>query len=175
MTSSTTPSTRRLRIEDLLDVAVPSQPALSPDGSRVAYVLRTLDAAADRNVDELWLVADRRAASRAGSPTVPPTPHPVWSPDGSRLAFLRDGQVAVLDARAARPRCSPTSRWARAHRGGARTDAGSPSPHRSTRRRGDGPMVTDGLDYQADGAGMFGAVRSQLHVLDLETGRGAAS
>ena len=36
--------TRRLRIDDLTDLAVPSQPALSPDGGRVVYVLRTLDA-----------------------------------------------------------------------------------------------------------------------------------
>ena len=55
MTDATEP-TRRLRIDDLSDLAVPSQPALSPDGSRVVYVLRTLDLAADRNVDELWLV-----------------------------------------------------------------------------------------------------------------------
>ena len=37
--------TRRLQIDDLTDLAVPSQPALSPDGDRVVYVLRTLDAA----------------------------------------------------------------------------------------------------------------------------------
>ena len=35
--------TRRMKIDDLTDLAVPSQPALSPDGDRVAYVLRTLD------------------------------------------------------------------------------------------------------------------------------------
>ena len=36
--------TRRMKIDDLTDLAVPSQPALSPDGDRVVYVLRTLDA-----------------------------------------------------------------------------------------------------------------------------------
>ena len=48
--------TRRLKIDDLTDLAVPSQPALSPDGDRVVYVLRTLDAGEDRNVDQLWSV-----------------------------------------------------------------------------------------------------------------------
>ena len=33
--------TRRPRISDLTDLAVPEQPALSPDGRHVAYVLRT--------------------------------------------------------------------------------------------------------------------------------------
>ncbi len=32
---------RRLTIDDLAAVAVPEQPALSPDGTRIAYVLRT--------------------------------------------------------------------------------------------------------------------------------------
>ena len=32
---------------------------------------------------------------------------------------------------------------------------------------GTGPLASSGVDYQADGAGMFGAVRSQLHLLDL--------
>ena len=66
------PMTRRMRIDDLTDLAVPSQPALSPDGDRVVYVLRTLDAAEDRNVDQLWTVATSGGAPRrltTGTPT----------------------------------------------------------------------------------------------------------
>jgi len=48
--------TRRQRIEDLTAFAVPEQPALSPDGSRIAYVLRTADAGADRGVRTIWQV-----------------------------------------------------------------------------------------------------------------------
>jgi hypothetical protein len=48
--------TRRMQMEELTAIAVPSQPALSPDGSRVVYVLRTLDGEGDRNVDQLWTV-----------------------------------------------------------------------------------------------------------------------
>ena len=58
--------TRRMRIDDLTALAVPSQPALSPDGIRVAYVLRTLDAEEDRNVDQLWPVPDGAEAPRGG-------------------------------------------------------------------------------------------------------------
>ena len=32
------------------------------------------------------------------------------------------------------------------------------------------PLVTRTVDYQADGAGLFGAIRNQLHVVDLATG-----
>ena len=46
--------TRRQRIADLTTFALPSQPALSPDGREVVYVLTTVDAAADKNVSSLW-------------------------------------------------------------------------------------------------------------------------
>jgi Tol biopolymer transport system component len=51
--------TRRPRIQDLTAFAVPEQPALSPDGSQIAYVLRSTDRAADRTVQSIWLVGAR--------------------------------------------------------------------------------------------------------------------
>ena len=169
MTSTTTPTTRRLRIDDLTDLAVPSQPALSPDGSRVVYVLRTLDAGADRNVDELWLV-DVEAGSPRRLTCGPSDSAPAWSPDGGRVAFVRAGQVAVLDAAGGEPvqltelaLGAGAPQWSPDGRRLAFT-----APVDPTGAAG-GPMVSDGTDYQADGAGMYGAIRSQLHVVDVET------
>lgn len=171
----TTPTRRprRLRIDDLGDLAVPSQPALSPDGSRVAYVLRTLDLEADRNVDQLWLVG----ADGTGAPRLlthgPADSAPVWSPDGSRLAFLRDGQVALLSATGGEaerltdlPLGTGAPQWSPDGQRLAFTAPVDPSGGGD----GAGPMVSEGTDYQADGAGMFGQVRHQLHVLDVATG-----
>src|SRR5262249_48830192 len=95
MTPTDDRAPRRLRIDDLTELAVPSQPALSPDGSQVVYVVRALDAEADRNVDQLWLVPTTGGASRRLTHG-PADTAPVWSPDGSRVAFLRDGQLAVV-------------------------------------------------------------------------------
>lgn len=160
--------TRRMRIEDLTDLAVPSQPALSPDGSRIAYVLRTLDAHGDRTVDELWLVATDGAAPRRLT-CGPADDAPAWSPDGRRLAFVRDGQLAVLDADGGEPeRLTDLPLGAGAPRwspDGSRLAFSAPVDPTGGAR---GPMVSDGLDYQADGAGLYGPVRTQLHVLDLD-------
>lgn len=44
------------RLDDLTRLAVPSQPAISPDGSTVVYVVRTADRAADEYRTALWRV-----------------------------------------------------------------------------------------------------------------------
>ena len=56
--------TRRYRIDDLAALTVPEQPALSPDGSQILYVLRTVDAEADKNVRAIWTVGTRDGEPR---------------------------------------------------------------------------------------------------------------
>ncbi|GAB2458598.1 serine hydrolase [Nocardioides hungaricus] len=161
--------TRRMTIDDLTAIAVPSQPALSPDGSRVVYVLRTLDEEDDRNVDRLWTVPATGGTPRRLTSGTTDTA-PAWSPDGTRLAFLRDGQVHVLAADGGEPeRVTDLALGAGAPvwcPDGARLAFTAPVDPAGD-EGGTGPLVTRRVDYQADGAGMFGAVRSQLHVVDL--------
>ncbi|MCD9199115.1 serine hydrolase [Aeromicrobium wangtongii] len=161
--------TRRMSIDDLTAIAVPSQPALSPDGSQVAYVLRTLDTEHNRNHDEVWLVP--AAGGRPERLTAgPEDTAPAWSPDGSQLAFLRAGQVHVLTPGGGEPRRLTDLS------SGAGAPVWSPDGQRLAFTApvdptdGSGPLVASRLDYQTDGAGMFGAVRHQLHVLDVVSG-----
>ncbi len=92
---------------DLLDFVWLADPQMSPDGSTVAMVRVTVDREHDRYASQLWIVpADGSSAPRAvtGGPA---DTTPRWSPDGTRLAFLRtferDGekstQVVALDMR----------------------------------------------------------------------------
>ena len=161
---------RRMRVEDLASLVVPSQPALSPDGGRIAYVVRTLDTEQDRNVDRLWLAATDGGTPRPLS-AGPDDAAPAWSPDGTRLVFLRGGQITVLDAGGGEPEQvtdlplgAGAPRWSPDGRRLAFTAPVDPAGGAR------GPMVSDGLDYQADGQGMFGQVRTQVHVLDPASG-----
>jgi dipeptidyl aminopeptidase/acylaminoacyl peptidase/CubicO group peptidase (beta-lactamase class C family) len=161
--------TRRQRIEDLTGFAVPEGPALSPDGNRIAYVLRT--AKDDRNERAIWLVEndEPRQLTRGSADTAP-----AWSPDGARLAFLRaaDGpaqlwllpaggepeQVTTLPLGAGTPHWSPDG-----------TKIAFAAPVETGAGDEKAPIVTDRLDYQADGAGYLRTIRKHLHVLDVDT------
>jgi dipeptidyl aminopeptidase/acylaminoacyl peptidase len=73
---------------DLFDLTVASDPQISPDGRRIAYVRLSNDIMTDRARPTIWLVD---TASGAQSPLVTgPGAHssPRWSPDGKRLAYV---------------------------------------------------------------------------------------
>ncbi|PRB16557.1 serine hydrolase [Microbacterium sp. MYb62] len=175
----------RVTVDDLLSVRTPEQPALSPDGSRIAFVVRTTDREGDRDTRALWQVP-----TSGGAPA--PLTHatsdstPVWSPDGSQLAFLRaqdgPGQIWLLPAAGGEAR-SLTSLPL-----GAGAPAWSPdgarlaftAPVDGAALPGEGaetilarrsaPAATDRLGYKADGAGNLGTLVQQLHVLDVASG-----
>ncbi|HWC24420.1 MAG TPA: serine hydrolase [Flexivirga sp.] len=170
--------TRRLRIADLADIAIPEQPAISPDGRRVAYVLRTQDLTEDKPVTSLWQVATD-GTKPVRLTRGPADSAPAWSPDGSQLAFLRasDGpaqvwllpaaggeatQLTELPLGAGAPLWSPD---------GTRIAFGAPVDRAAATDGSDtssAPIVTDRVDYQADGAGYLREMRNHLHVLTVE-------
>ncbi|HEY2555482.1 MAG TPA: serine hydrolase, partial [Diaminobutyricibacter sp.] len=94
--------TRRMRIEDLLALTVPSQPSVSPDGSSIAYVLSGNDAAADTAVSALWIADAAGSARQLTHGTTDASP--AFSPDGSVIAFQRDGQLWTLPVAGGEPK-----------------------------------------------------------------------
>lgn len=74
--------------KDIFELEYATSPAVSPDGKQVVYVRRSNDIMSDSTRSNLW-ISD--AAGNSNRPLLSGKKafsSPVWSPDGSRLAYL---------------------------------------------------------------------------------------
>ena len=82
--------------EDLYDFHFLADAQISPDGSRVAYVVRTMDREDNAYQSGVWLVpadGSREGTRFTSGPGQDALPR--WSPDGKMLAFVSDRDVAA--------------------------------------------------------------------------------
>ncbi len=75
-----------MRPHDLGGFRTVSDPQLHPDGVRVAFVVSRMDLEKDHYDRQIWLFDGQQARRFTAGPG---DMRPRWSPDGSRLAFLR--------------------------------------------------------------------------------------
>jgi len=119
---------RAMTVQDFLALDRPGEPAISPDGRWLAYNVTTTSLEQNRRRTDLWLAArDGSAAPRRISADSLGGSSAVWSPDGTKLAFVtnrggtpqiwtwevasgRQTQVTRLGAGADGPKWSPDSR-----------------------------------------------------------------
>ncbi|MBF6590217.1 MAG: S9 family peptidase [Ktedonobacterales bacterium] len=79
---------RLLTPEDLYALRLVEDPQISPDGSRVAYVLMAVDREAQEYRRTIWVAPTTGGEPRRYS-AGPKDTSPRWSPDGRMLAFVR--------------------------------------------------------------------------------------
>src|SRR4029077_13220815 len=92
---------------------------------------------------QVWLLPARGGEARSLTDLPLGAGRPVWTPDGSRIAF-----TAPVDLLAT-PGESEDDRAGRGH----------------------APLVAERLDHQVDGMGIRRGVDMHLHVVEVETGR----
>ncbi|HKW10207.1 MAG TPA: S9 family peptidase [Gemmatimonadaceae bacterium] len=77
-----------LTVDHYLDLEQVGDPQISPDGRQIVYARRYVNKIDDRWDSALWLMnadgSHNRMLGKGASP--------VWSPDGSRIAFLKEGE-----------------------------------------------------------------------------------
>ncbi|WP_086824524.1 S9 family peptidase [Allokutzneria sp. NRRL B-24872] len=168
---------RRLEWTDQYHLRVPADPRLSPDGRTVVYVLHHDDEDADEVRSALWLV-DVEGGQPWQLTLGDDDSAPRWSPDGGSVVFLRKQQLWLLPVDGGEAR-QLTSRELGAgpalwHPDGkqfafcAPVDLGGEDADQEKRRTE--PVVTDRIDYKADGTGLVRQLRNHLFVMDFVDG-----
>jgi dipeptidyl aminopeptidase/acylaminoacyl peptidase len=86
----TAPSRRAMTPQDITRIRFISDPQLSPDGQRVAFVVTTLSEDQDEYLSNIWVVDTAGGEPRRFTTGPKRDTAPRWSPDGSRLAFISE-------------------------------------------------------------------------------------
>ena len=81
------PAPRAMTLRDWYRVTTVSQPAVSPDGKRVAFTVTTVREAENKRHQEVWVAGTDGAAPQRWTSPGYESNAPRWSPDGSALLF----------------------------------------------------------------------------------------
>ena len=76
--------------EDLTRIQFVTDPQVSPDGRRIAFVVTSLSEERDEYLANIWVVDTTGGAPRRFTAGPRRDIEPRWSPDGARLAFLSE-------------------------------------------------------------------------------------
>ncbi|MGH2447704.1 MAG: S9 family peptidase, partial [Chloroflexota bacterium] len=167
-----------LQADDLYQLEFVSDPQISPDGQRVAYVLTRIDREKNEYLSNVYVDCDGRTQQfTSGGKDASPR----WSPDGGQMAFLSrrgdkaqiylipsDGGESVplteLELGAGEPVWSPDSRRI------AFSAAVALVPAPKDDKKDDKPAPTRVMDrasFKFDGRGYIGDRRNHLFVMDV--------
>jgi dipeptidyl aminopeptidase/acylaminoacyl peptidase len=87
----------RLTAMDIFNLQNATDPQISPDGMKIVYVRNFADVMTDRRYSNLWMINFDGSENRALTTGNFGDRSPIWSPDGTRLAYVsdRDGKPQI--------------------------------------------------------------------------------
>lgn len=179
---------RLLQPADFAALRTVSDPQLSPDGSAVAYVVKTIDLAKDKQPTNLWLINWDGSGRRALTFGDDSCAHPRWSPDGRWLAFLSSrGDDNECDQLWLLPRAGGEAEKITTLRTGVEDFAWAPDSSRlvlvvreldpreaaaqqaEKDKKTPPPLVIDRFQFKQDITGYLTGAYAHLQLLDLAT------
>jgi Tol biopolymer transport system component len=114
---------RRFTVEELLKVRRVSDPQVSPDGKRVAFVIGDVNFDANKIISQIYVMPLEGGSMKQLTTGNNSATSPRWSPDGKKIAYATGGQIWVMDndgdnkevtkisTNAAAPVWSPDGKW----------------------------------------------------------------
>jgi dipeptidyl aminopeptidase/acylaminoacyl peptidase len=177
---------RAVAPEDLLQIRIPSDPRLSPDGKSLVFCLKEI--VANKYETNLWLRREGSARRITGSGS---DRAPRWKPDGSGIAFASGrekprSQIFWLDLSGGEARAltnlpegslgefvwSPDGKSiAFTFRELASDRTTRAESERAAKNFSTPPRIVETLNWRLDGDGVYGDDRFRVYILDVESGK----
>ncbi len=100
MATATNPTTRLTPERLILGMQQASQSSLSPDGTRVVYVVTSVSSSTEQSSSQVWISDIDGTNQRQLTQRLNSHGSPVWSPDGTSIAFVgpahEDGHWSIF-------------------------------------------------------------------------------